>query len=188
MFSRYLQLFSIFLIIAVICTVSFTLHSTKRQNPNDKTKNHLEGYANTITQYHYNKKGQLNTVFQSPKILQYSKQQTALIDQPRIIAYGKHGTWHLSADHGKSIDAGKRIRASGHVVIEQFATKTTPYTKITTKTATFFPQVSIAKTKAPVTIQRPGTTITGIGAIADMKKGTVKILQQARGTYAATTH
>ncbi|MCH9770684.1 MAG: LPS export ABC transporter periplasmic protein LptC [Gammaproteobacteria bacterium] len=133
----------------------------------------------------YDRQGHLKCVIKSPKLMHYPKNDMAYLTTPDIIFYGKQSPWHITADHGKSMQQNNKIILWGHVIIQQMATKKQSSTRILTPKIIIYPQRSYAQSNKPITVLQPHTTIHGIGFTANFKTGRMTLLNHARGIYHA---
>lgn len=177
---------SIILILGITSYASCVLYTATPTLKNYAPNNQYDSFVTQLHQTQYAQKGGIGSLFNTPRIQQYTNQQFALISQPHMTIYQNAQPWHITADHGKSTQNGTVVYLWGHVKLMQPASSTDTNTIITTTKATVYPQQSYAKTTAPVAITHNQTTIHGTGAIANMKKGTIELLSQTQGHYVPT--
>lgn len=144
-------------------------------------------YDSFMTQVHgikLDKFGKPHDELVSPFIRHYQKQNRMLADKPFFIFYSDNAPpWHVNADHGEGLNGNKLVILTGHVKVRQLPGPNSQDVTLNTTKLYLYPDQSIAKTDQPVTIEQPSSIVHGVGMIANMKKGTVKILSKTEGMY-----
>ena len=179
---------SLIVLFGLMLYVTLWLTQHNKVNTQRQPQTQYDSFVINLKQTQFSKTGNIANHVTTPLLEHYPTTNHTTFTKPNMLVYNDQHNWHITADHGVSQDNNQKIYLSGHVHINQPATKTTPITTITTTHLTVYPQTSIAKTDAFVTLTRPNTVIHGVGAIANMKSGNIKLLSKARGHYAPVTH
>lgn len=147
--------------------------------------NILNAYSKDATFVSFDKKGIMINNLQASKIRHYTQDNTTYFDNPKLLTYTNNRTpWHISALHAQSTKGSDTIYLSGKVKLHRPQHGSSPTMTITTSKLTYFSKKSIAVTKSPVTIVRPGSVTKGIGAHANLKKNVFTLLANMHGDYA----
>ena len=115
---------------------------------------------------------------------------TTLIHNPHFLVYeanGKEIHWQVQSQSATAYHQGN-MRSIHHIdLASNVALTLRPQTKnsmiLRTETATFTPQTGTLTSIAPVQIESPQGNVEGIGLSANLKNGTLKILNGVKGTY-----
>lgn len=125
----------------------------------------------------------------TPKMIHYAANDVSHFMSPHIIMYGKDDApWDITSDKGNSESGVTQIHLHDNVKIHQPAGPNNNELTMTTTSLTIHPNTKTAETDQAVTIIQPGTVITSVGLQADLKKGEVDLLSQAKGIYEAVTN
>ncbi len=133
---------------------------------------------------HYNQQGQLLSSVSSPHLIHYPKQDTSILDKPRLEFHAANGqTWIITADHGVSKYGVKVVYLTDNVKVERIDKQTRKTMTMTTTALTAYPPQDYAETNEPVTIVQPGSVINSVGLTANLKTGDITLLSNAQGVY-----
>lgn len=152
-----------------------------------KEANTPDSYMNDVHYVQYDNQGHWQSTLDVKHMVHYSQQDTAKLEQPRLISTGKDKLiWIITADHGISHDGGKVLDLQGHVVVQRLDNGTQKTMQLNTESLVAYPKKKYAETNQPVTITQPGSVMKAIGMTADMNTGDIKLLNQAQGVYEPT--
>lgn len=173
-------------ILAVVLSSWSILKTNKPKEPViTENLNQPDAFMENVVAVMMNKKGIPSLKIKAPKMTHYNKHDVTDIEKPDITVYRQSPEpWHIHSDYAKAIRGINEIQFWDNVVINHQKDSSNPRTTITTTALTIFPNDQIAKTNQAVTFQQPATTVHGIGMIADMNIGTIKLLSNTRGEYA----
>lgn len=179
---------SIILIVSITISSIFMLRTHQPNHTEKPEPSNYNAFMMDVSYTDFNDKGLLHSHSTSPKILRFEKNNLAFVDAPNITIYTNDGIrWDISAQHGESLEDGKKFFLWGNVKLHQPSQLSHPETTITTHEITFYPKTSFARTNKMATLIRPDATITGVGATADFKTGIFKLLSQSEGVYNANS-
>ncbi|MDA8561956.1 LPS export ABC transporter periplasmic protein LptC [Gammaproteobacteria bacterium] len=131
-----------------------------------------------------NKEGDKSVLIKSPRIIHYSKNDTTIIESPKITIYrDSPKPWIINSDYAKATSGINKIFFWSNVVIHHPVDVKTPLTTFTTKSLTVYTKNNIAKTSDAVTLTQPESTVNGIGMTANLNNGEIQLLSKARGEY-----
>jgi LPS export ABC transporter protein LptC len=104
------------------------------------------------------------------------------LDGPRMTFVTDEGsTWHVQARAGQIHADGSNVDLFGDVKLNGDLSGE-PVT-LGTSTLSFNTQTEIATTHAPATFQSSGGTLAGIGLVANLKDGDVRLESRVHGTF-----
>ena len=121
---------------------------------------------------------------EAPSMQRNRADQVSTIERPLFLLPDEAGQyWRLRSDTGQINAKGDRLRLSGNVAGDSPADGSTPPTTFRTKVLDILPQRDQARTKARVTIARPGLSQTGIGFRANLKTRQYFLHSQVKTRY-----
>lgn len=124
-----------------------------------------------------------NKIFVS-RMEHYAANDTSDFTNPEVMIYGQDQMpWKVTANYGQSESGIEEVHLWDNVKIHQSAGTNNNELTITTNSLTIFPQEQSAATNQPITIAQPGTVVNSVGLKANLQKGEVQLLSQAKGTY-----
>ena len=172
-----------------------------------------DAYVNGLILTQMGDTGQVASRFYAKKAVHYATDVT-LLDTPYAILYGgnddannltntlsagaeqpatttsKKSTkkqqppWMIKADHGRLTQSGTVLYLWDNVRIWQAKGQQNQSTVFTTTSLTYYPKTRLAKTKAPVNIDRgDGSKISAVGMKANLNTGEITFLSKTRGRY-----
>jgi len=130
--------------------------------------------------------GKIKGLVTSPSMVHYSADDVIDMQQPFFTLFDNGGIpWHINANTAQVFQKknNNHIQLNKNVIVKQMPGKGSNEVTLTTDHLTFFPDTSIAKTDAAVTITEPGSTIQAVGFEADLKQGIIKFLSNSRAEY-----
>lgn len=131
--------------------------------------------------------GNLHNKIFVTKMLHYTNNNMSDFTNPKVIIYGKdQSPWNITANYGQSEAGIEKVYLWNNVKIHQAASTNNSEMTITTTKLTIFPQTQSAETDQPITIIQPGEQVNSVGLKANLQKGEVQLLSQAKGVYQAT--
>jgi len=140
----------------------------------------IEQVAATI----FNHQGKPTLKIEAPKMFHYHEKDTTQIEMPHIIVYRQSPEpWHIHANHATATHGIEQILFWDNVIISHQKDLQNPTTTIKTTALTIFPNKETAQTDRAVTLLQPNTKVFGIGMLANIKIGNVKLLSKTRSEY-----
>ncbi|OGT25804.1 MAG: LPS export ABC transporter periplasmic protein LptC [Gammaproteobacteria bacterium RIFCSPLOWO2_02_FULL_42_14] len=132
----------------------------------------------------YDKQGNIKTKITADKIVEFQSEDRIVFHNPEIVTYSeKQVPWHIRADQAISNKKGDRVVLTGHVLIREMRNDNEPRSTIKTTELVIFPKQSLATTKEPVTLFRPGIIVNGVGLTANLKTGQYELKSQSEAIY-----
>lgn len=132
----------------------------------------------------FDDQGQWSNRINSPKVIHYPEQDTAVFDKPQMVARAQDQlTWIITADHGTSRQGLSVVDLADNVQVQRINDLSHKVVTLTTTALRTYPKQKLAHTNQPVTIIQPGSTVHSIGLAADLNKGEIQLLSQVHGTY-----
>lgn len=171
--------------ISILLTIWSMMLSKHSHKPIPTLSSHEpDAFMENVVATIMNKQGKPAIKITSPKMFHFQDQDTTEIAAPHIIVYrDSPEPWHIHSDFAKATQGLEQIVFWSHVIIRHEKDSTHPATTMRTESLTVFPSQQIAKTKDPITFTQPATTVYGIGMLANMNQGTIKLLSETRGNY-----
>lgn len=127
--------------------------------------------------------GQVQGTLTAPEIMHINEHDQVIFAKPTVKLIAKDGLpWTILAERGQSYGA-REIILSGGVKAVQKQPNNEGDISFSTDKITLYPKKQIAVTPNLVTISQPGGFIESTGLHLDMKKGTLKLLSQAKAHY-----
>lgn len=134
----------------------------------------------------FNQQGLIRTKIQTNKITHFITNNIYYFDNPIITMHTPNEQpWHITANKGKSERGKSKIYLWDNVKIIRAASANNSDFDITTSSLTVYPETKFAKTLDPITIIQDGNVTKSIGAEADFKTGSIKLLSKIKGIYPA---
>lgn len=131
--------------------------------------------------------GQLSHYLHTPRLNHVALNDAHYIHQPHvIIIQTNQPAWEIHAQQAIALHGGQKITFKQHVYIHQKKNATTSEKTLQTEQLTYYPHKKLASTRHEITFKQPGNIIQSIGMQAYLDENRVKLLSNARGSYAAT--
>lgn len=131
-----------------------------------------------------NKQGKPSMKIATPKLIHYPDNNISLLTTPALTLYRQSPQpWYVNAEHAKALQGIDMIDFKENVVIHHAADGNNPATIIKTETLRVHPEQQTAETADFITMTQPNLVVKATGMEADMNKGNIKLLSQARGEY-----
>jgi lipopolysaccharide export system protein LptC len=183
--NKKLIFLTLVLLIAAGVTTWFSLQIVKNTDKQYSAQPHNpDGIAFDVTYIDMDKNGLTAHIIYTPKLTHYPYQNSSIFLKPNIfINNSNKQPWHITADSGTSKYGTKIINLVGNVKLHQKPGPNNKELTINTTKATIYTQTKFVKTDQPVKILEPGSTITAIGATADLNKKIVNLLSQVKEIY-----
>ena len=126
--------------------------------------------------------GKIKWVLTGEKLEKFPNSERSEVLMPKMqIKSSDTESWSITAKYALDPDSlFNSIYLTDDVVFKKYDNMKTNQIHITTTKAVIFPDTEIVETTQFATIITPDSTTTGDGIIADMKKGYVKILSNAK--------
>lgn len=139
----------------------------------------------TVKQFDDN--GHVSNYLQTPYMEHVPLNNTHQLVTPHIIVTQKNQTpWEIHAMEATALHGGQKITFNKHVIIHQKQNEQTQETTLKTEQITYFPKKQLATTPKDVTFVQAGNVVESTGMRAYLAENHVQLLNNARGTYAAT--
>jgi lipopolysaccharide export system protein LptC len=140
----------------------------------------MEGVTSTIM----NPQGRISMKIVTPKVIHFSSLDRAEFTDPQLTIYRKSPQpWYVTSIHAKTTNGLDKIDFWDDVTIHHSADHNNPATLIKTTRLSVHPNEQTADTDQPITLVQPNIIVKGIGMLADMNSGDVKLLKESRGEY-----
>lgn len=140
-----------------------------------------------LTVKQFDENGRISNYLQTPSMQHVPLNNTHQLVTPHIIVTQKNQTpWEIDALEATALYGGKEITFNKQVVIHQKQTEHTQETTLKTEQITYFPKKQLATTPKEVTFTQAGNVVQSTGMKAYLAESHVQLLNNARGTYAAT--
>jgi LPS export ABC transporter protein LptC len=126
--------------------------------------------------------GKLAWTLEGEKLEKYPNSLRSEVTNPKMnIKSSENSFWIIQARHALDPDSlFKTIYLTDNVIFNKYDSKEENEVNIQTTKAIIYPDQEIIETSEFATIITPNSKTTGNGVIADMKKGQVKILSNAK--------
>lgn len=126
--------------------------------------------------------GELAWTLEGEKLEKYPNSLRSEVTNPKMnIKSSENSFWIIQARHALDPDSlFKTIYLTDNVIFNKYDSKEENEVNIQTTKAIIYPDQEIIETSEFATIITPNSKTTGNGVIADMKKGQVKILSNAK--------
>lgn len=129
--------------------------------------------------------GQLVNSLETPYMQHIPAENTHKLKTPQIqITQDNQPAWKINAEEATSLHGGETIIFRNHVIVHQHDQKTNQMTQLRTEELIYYPKQKKATTKRDVIFEQPGIQVQSTGMIAYLEEKRVKLLSNARGTYA----
>ncbi|WP_455202887.1 LPS export ABC transporter periplasmic protein LptC [Kaarinaea lacus] len=126
-------------------------------------------------------KHQLHTQY----LAHYPEENRTDLRTPHLTLYQPNGNiWTIRSEKGEVFQETEEIYLLGEVIIEQPGAEEQRAIKIVTKDVMVDPNAQTAETQMPVAISHIDGNVNAVGMRANLKKQTVMLKSEVRGTYA----
>lgn len=133
----------------------------------------------------YGENGQLSHSLKTPLLRHIPLNNTHWLKTPHIIVVqDNQAAWDIHAAEATALYGGQQITFKKNVIIHQDKTAHSQESTLKTEEITYFPKEKKATTLANVTFEQPGSRVQSTGMTAYLAEKRVRLLSQARGTYA----
>lgn len=174
------------LLIALILSGWLAKNSLTHTNySSSNTSSTPDSFMNKVQFTEFNKQGQWQNQFFSPKAVHYSAKDIMVMTDPHLTSRGQQSlTWIIDANSAISEQGGKIINLKGNVKLDRIPDSDSNH-KLTLQTTalTAYTEKKFVKTDQPVTIIQPGTVIKATGLTADLNSGDINLLSATKGIY-----
>jgi len=138
-----------------------------------------------LTVQQFDAKGQLSQYLQTPVMRHIPLDNTHQLETPHIIiTQPNQPSWEIHAQKATALRGGQQITFNNDVIIHQKKNKNREETTLNTEELTYFPKTQLATTPKEITIMQAKNTVRSTGMKAWLADNRVKLLNNARGTYA----
>jgi LPS export ABC transporter protein LptC len=129
--------------------------------------------------------GNISEQIHMDKIMHFTTRNNYIFDNPRIKMNNQNEVpWHITANKGKSEFGKSKIYLWDNVkLIQAIDPKENPIFDISTNSLFIYTNNKSAQTSDPITIIQSGSIAKAVGAKADFKSGTVKLLSNVECQY-----
>ena len=152
------------------------------QNDGKQNNNISNHFLNNFHMTETDSNGNIKWILTGERLEKFPNSERSEVLMPRMqIKSSDSESWNITAEHALDPDSlFNSIYLTDNVVFEKFDNRDANQIHITTTKAIIYPSTEIVETTEYATIITPDSTTTGNGIIADMKKGHVKILSNAK--------
>jgi lipopolysaccharide export system protein LptC len=149
-------------------------------------KHEPDAIVDNFTVRRLDENGKLLYTFSAPKMFHYPDTRSGEVLYPRVARVADDGgDFTATANRGVVEQLGEKTFLYGNVVVSRGATPGNPELRITTDFLQVLSEQGITRTDHSVTIVEGGTTLTGVGLVANERKGQFSLKSQVRGTFDA---
>ena len=129
--------------------------------------------------------GQRIHFIETPLLQHKPLNNTHFLQTPHVIVKQRNQpVWEINAKEATALNGGQQITFNKQVIIHQRNDSKTPETTLKTEELTYFPQNQFATTEKHIIVTQAENIIQSIGMQAYLAENRVKLLNNARGTYA----
>lgn len=172
------------LTVVTLSSILALLAAQKIATPHINASQNPDFFITNALYTEFDQTGAIHNQIATSKISHFTTANAYLFDNPQMtFFYANEQPWIISAHKGKSEHGKDKILLWDNVTIQQAPGANNTETLINTNSLTLFPNTKTAETKEPVTIKQGGSVMHAVGAKADFKAGTVKLLSKVGGTY-----
>lgn len=184
MYSTKQYFIGFFLLLSTAGSSWLALHSSK-QALDASQANAPESYMTDATIIRMNSAtGLLQDKLYVPYLIHYTLNDITLLTHPLLTIFQATGEpWHLTADHGQSMNGAETVKLWSNVLLSQAQGPQNPPLTITTSAATIFPKQEYAITDQPLVARQPDKMLQAIGMRTYFKTGIVELLSHVHGEY-----
>ena len=173
--------FIIIIFLFLILLVEFTLNNAlvTEYNQDPKITNH---YLNDFSMTETNKSGAINWSLKGDRLEKYPKSERSEVFSPNMRIYSIDSSfWDIKSEHALDPDSlFESIYLTGEVVFTKMDINNNNEVMIETSSAIIYPNKEVVETEKYAKITTPNSVTTGNGVIANIKKGSVEILSNAK--------
>lgn len=135
--------------------------------------------------HQYDEKGQLSYQVEAEKVIHYPSNDTTELTAPTFAQQNESGSPVMgSGDIGVILSKGDTIHLRGNALLKQTAYGKQQEIIARSDYFTYYPNRHFAETEAAVSFTSPGTTMTGLGMVADFNRKMLKLKANVKGTHA----
>lgn len=161
-------------------TLSYRGHTNDTAEPSASPDAYMEG----VTAIIMDPQGKMTMKIVTPKVTHYNSLDRAEFTDPQLTIYRKSSQpWYVTSIHAKTTNGLDNIDFWDDVVIHHSADRNNPATLIKTTHLTVHPNEQTANTDDPITMIQPNIVVKGVGMLANMNSGDVKLLKESRAEY-----
>lgn len=175
--------FSLFLL-CLLGAYPFLHQILPNQGILSKTDKDPDVFATGVTAFYLNREGNLETQFESQKMLHYDAQNKTDFEKPHFWVYGKSPVpWHIFALHGQATFGIDTIELWDNVTIHQDRNKKQQELNLKTSVMMLYPKIQVAETNQAVVLNQPGYQISAMGVRLSLKDEKLDLISQAKGEF-----
>jgi len=178
-------IFTLLLLTALSFISLFAVFTAKKITRTAKISDNKPDFFLTKATYtQFDSSGEIGKQFYTDKITHFANNNKYVFDKPHIKMQNENEQpWYITADKGKSEGGKSKIFLWDNVKVIQAAGQNNPDFDITSDTLTIYPDTKIAETDGPITIIQNESIVRAIGAQANFKDGTLKLLSNVECQY-----
>ncbi len=176
-------------IFIVITIASFWLKQDVEKTPDTKElpDQHFPDYfMENFTITNMNEQGQPEYVLKAKKMLHFSDDDSAELEQPFLNFTQADSNITLRASRAVLLQKDNLIHLHDNVIIRRAASKTQSELSIYTNYLKIDTQTQVAETDLAARVKTPEAELNTIGLIFDNIQGTLKLKSQVKGVYEVT--
>jgi lipopolysaccharide export system protein LptC len=138
-----------------------------------------DAHIDTLTTRQFGESGALQYQITSPRAVHYPKNDVTHLQTPVFDYADEKSHWRGTALEGHLFNSLDTMLLSKNVVLQQL----TQSAKLSTNALLVRIDQKLAVTAEPVTIESEGSTMKGVGLVADFNKQTLRLESHVEGVY-----
>jgi lipopolysaccharide export system protein LptC len=140
-----------------------------------------------FTTHTYDEQGYLSYELSAEQLTHYEHSGEAFLLAPhfRVSATENQSGWHATADQGiaySKVDGGRRITLQNSVKLSSDGPPESAY-YINTDILDLYPDIQVARTQSPVTIQQATHRLDSVGILANWGQGELSLQDKVQSRY-----
>ena len=176
------NIIGLIIFLVIVIWFNYVLTNALHQNDGNKNSNISNHFLNNFHMTETDSKGKIKWILVGERLEKFPDSERSEVFMPKMkIKSSDTESWNITAKHALDPESlFNSIYLTDNVVFDKFDDLAANQIHITTSKAIIYPNTEIVETTEFATIVTPDSTTTGNGIIADMKKGHVKILSNAK--------
>ena len=176
------NLVGLIIFLIIITWFNYILSTALHYNNESKDDSVANHFLNDFHMTETDSDGKISWILTGERLEKFPNSERSEVFMPQMqIKSSEKESWQVTAKHALDPDSlFNSIYLTDDVVFDKYDDVNGNQVNITTTKAIIYPETEIVETTEFATIVTPDSTTTGNGVIADMKKGQVKILSNAK--------
>jgi lipopolysaccharide export system protein LptC len=182
--TRYSFTLSTILVVALFLSVLLIRNATTTKPKTPNRPDTPDAYIINASYIRMNVNGHPANQMYAKKLTHYAKDDVSEIEEPHFILFSQdREPWYVTASYGQSHKGTKQVYLWKNVVIHEPGGTHNRELTMSTSALTVYPEMQSAATDQSVTIVQPGSIVKSVGLTANLHKGEINLLSQAKGVY-----